>query len=191
MFIGTAIRLDVGFNAAQAKLANLARGGLLGRVSGGAYDEWQARLARVGPRRTTLGMYRLARVQIRDMVPHGDSDIWAMRWEVTGRHGALVPALDAEIKLTPDGEDATLLAVSGVCRPPLATLVADLDPAITQQVAQATIQVLTNHIATAIADPVTVPETGHGNAPPGLCLSGPGPGPRPGPPPRGLRPVVL
>ena len=104
MLIGAEIRLDVGFNAAQAKLANLARGGLLGRASGGAYDEWQAGLARVGPQGTMLGMSRLARVRIRDMVTHGDSAFWAMRWEVADRHGVLVPALDADIKLTPAGK---------------------------------------------------------------------------------------
>ncbi len=166
MFIGAVVRLDVGFNAAEVTLANLARGGLLGRASGGAYGEWQARLARADPRRTSLGMYRLARVRVRLMVPHGDTALCAMRWEVAGRNGTLVPALDAEIKLTPDGADATLLAVSGVCRPPLASLVADLDPAMMQQVAQATIEAFTHQIATAIAGPVTIAEPGHGNGPP-------------------------
>lgn len=160
MFIGAEIRLEVSFNAAQAKLANMARGGLLGRASGGAYDEWQAGLARVGPRGIMLGMSRLARVRIRDMVTHGDSAIWAMRWEIADRRGALVPALDAEIKLAPAGEDATLLTVSGICQP-LAGLAADLDPALMHQVAQATIQAFTSHIATDIANPVTAPDACH------------------------------
>ncbi len=166
MFIGTEIRLDTDFNAARAKLTNLARSGLLGRASGGAYDEWQAGLARVGPRGTMLGMSRLARVRVRDVVTHGESASWAMRWEVADRRGALVPALDADIKLTPAGQDATLLTVSGICRPPLAGLAAGLDPAVMHQVAQATIQAFTNHIATDIADPVTAPDAGHGKMPP-------------------------
>ncbi len=164
MFIGTQIRLEVSLNTAEAKLKNMAHDGLLGRASGGAYDEWQAGLARAGQRGTMLGMSRLARVGIRDMVTHGDSAIWALRWEVTDRRGALVPALDAEIKLTPAGEDATVLAVSGICRPPLAGLAADLDPAVMHQVAQATIQAFTSHIATDIAAPVTAPDTGQHNA---------------------------
>jgi hypothetical protein len=89
---------------------------VFGRASGGAYDEWQARLARVGPRRTTLGMSRLARVRVCDVVTRRDSVTWAMRWEVPGRRAALVPALDAGIKLTSDGQEAALLAVSAVCR---------------------------------------------------------------------------
>jgi len=159
MFISTEIRLNIAFNAAQDKLADLVRGGVLGRASGGAYDHWQAGLARLGPRRTMLGMYRIARVRVTEVVTRADSALWAMRWEVTDTRGALVPALDAEIKLIPAGEDTTMLAVSGVCRPPLAKL-AEPDPTAAHQVAQAMIQAFTSRIATDIADPVTVPEAG-------------------------------
>ena len=41
MFIGAEIRLDVGFSAAQARLANLAHGGLLSRASENA-QKWGA-----------------------------------------------------------------------------------------------------------------------------------------------------
>ena len=162
MFIAAKVRLDAGFNDAQAKLADMAGGGLLGRASGSAYDEWQAALARAGSQGIMLGMSRLARVRVRDAAVQGDSAIWAMRWEIVSRRGALVPALDAEIKLTPDGEDATLLAVSGACRPALAELATGLDPAVMHQVTQATIQAFASHIATDIADPVTAPcKAGH------------------------------
>ncbi len=166
MFISAEIRLDAGFSAARAKLAEMARGGLLGRASGGAYDEWQAGLARAGPRGTMLGMSRLARVRVRDMVLRGDSAIWSMRWEVADRRGQLVPALDADIKLTPAGKDATLLAVSGICRPALAGLAAGLDPAVMHRVAQAAIQAFASHIAADIADPVTAPGAGDSTMPP-------------------------
>jgi hypothetical protein len=161
MFIGTEIRLDIGFNAAQGKLAALVRDGLLGRVSGRAYDQWQVGLARAGLQATMLGMYRIARVRVTEMVTGGDSALWPMRWEVIGAGGTLVPALDAEIKLIPAGEDTTVLAVSGVCRPPLARQAAGLDPAVTHEVAQAMIQAFTSRIATHIADPVAVPEASH------------------------------
>ena len=161
MFIGTGIRLDIGFNAAEVKLADLARGGLLGRASGGAYDEWQAGLARVGSQRIMLGMSRLARVRVGDMVTHGESATWAIRWEVADHRGTLVPALDAHITLTAAGEDATMLTVSGTCQPPLTRQAAGLDPAVVHQVAQATIYAFTNHIATDIADPVAAPDAGH------------------------------
>jgi len=162
MFIGTEIRLDTCFDTARDKLAELARGGLFGRVSGGAYDQWQAGLVRGGTHGTMLGMYRIARVRVADVVTCGNSALWAMRWEVAGRGGTLVPALDADIKLIPAGPDVTVLAVSAVCRPPLAERTAGLDPAVTRQAGQAAIQVFANRIASCIASSHAVPDAGHG-----------------------------
>ena len=154
MFIGAEIRLTVGFGHARAKLADLIRGGLLERASGGVYDDWRTALARDGPWGTALGMSRLARVQFRGTAAHGDLAIWPLRWEVTGPQGALVPVLDADIKLTPTGADASLLAVSAVCRPPLGGLAASLDQAIVRRCATAMIQAFTRHIAAAVTHPV-------------------------------------
>jgi hypothetical protein len=89
------------------------------------------------------------------MVTRGDSVLWPMRWEVTGSDGTLVPALDAEIKLIPAGEDTTVLAVSGVCRLALVRHAAGLDPAASHEVARAVVQAFTSRISTDIADPVT------------------------------------
>lgn len=161
MFMSTEIRLDIAFDVAQDKLADLVRGGMLGRASGGAFDQWQAGLAHAGPRATMLGMYKIARVRVTGMVIHGDSALWAMRWEVAVSGGTLAPALDADIKLTPAGPDATVLALSGVCRPPLAKLTAGLDTAATHRAAQAAIQAFISHIAAEIGDPATVPKAGH------------------------------
>jgi hypothetical protein len=166
MFIGAETRLTVGFGHAQAKLADLIRGGLLGRASGGVYDEWRTALARNGPWGTApwgtaLGMSRLARVQFRDTAAHGDLAIWPLRWEVAGPQGALVPVLDADIKLTPAGADASLLAVSAVCRPPLGALAASLDQAIVRQCATAMIQALTHHIVAAVTHQVASPGARH------------------------------
>jgi len=167
MFISVETRLDIGFSAAQDRLADLARDGLVGRVAGEAYDQWQAGLVQAGPRGTMLGMHRIARVRVTGVVTHGNSVLWAMRWEVTGRGGTLVPVLDADIKLTPARPDATVLAVSAVCRPPLARLAAGQDPAVTRQVAQATIQAFASHIAASIADPAAGPGAEHGTMRPG------------------------
>jgi len=166
MFISTEIRLGIGFDAARDKLAGLACSGLLGRVSGNAYDQWQACLAHTGPQGTMLGMYRIARVRLTGMVTYGNSAVWGMRWEVADR-GTLVPALDADIKLIPAGPDATVLAVAGVCRPPLVRLADVLDPAVTREVAQALIQALTSRVAASVADPAGGPDAGHGTMRPG------------------------
>jgi hypothetical protein len=166
MFIGAETRLTVGFGHAQAKLADLIRGGLLRRASSGVYDQWRTALARDGPWGTApwgtaLGMSRLARVQSRDPAAHGDLAIWPLRWDMTGPHGTLVPVLDADIKLTPTGTGTSLLAVSAVCRPPLGGLAASLDQAIARQCATAMIQAFTDHIAAAVTHPAASRGAGH------------------------------
>ncbi len=161
MFIGAEIRLDVGFSAAQARMANLARGGLLRRASDDAYRELGTGLAQVGPLGAAPGLSRLVAVRFSDMAVHEDFAILAIRWETPRPGGALFPALDADIKLTPVGEDATMLAVSGAYRPPLGGLGAGLDRVILHRVAQATIRAFTRHIGAAIAHPAVSPEEGY------------------------------
>jgi hypothetical protein len=166
MFIGAETRLTVGFGHAQARLAQLIRGGLLGRASAGAYDEWTTALARDGPWGTAawgiaLGMSRLTQVQVRDTAARGDLAIWPLRWEVAEPRGALVPVLDADIRLTPAGSDASLLAVLAVCRQPLGGLAADLDQAIVRRCATAMIQAFTQDIAAAVTHPAASPGVRH------------------------------
>ena len=158
MFIDAEVQLDVGFNAAQARLANLTRGGLLRRACDDAYQDLGARLARVGPLGSAPGLSRLVAVRFTDMAVHEDFAIVAIRWEATGPGGALFPALDADLKLTPAGDRATMLAVSGAYRPPLGSLGAGLDRVLLHRVAQASIRAFTHQIGAAIAHPALSPE---------------------------------
>jgi len=158
VFISAEVRLDVGFNAAQVRMANLIRGGLLRRACDDAYHDLGAGLARVGPLGTAPGLSRLVAVRFTDMAVHEDFAVVAIRWEATGPGGALFPALDADLKLTPAGHQATMLAVSGAYRPPLGGLGAGLDRALLHRVAQATIRAFTHQIGAAIAHPALSPE---------------------------------
>ena len=151
MFIGAEKRIDVGFYAAQARLGYLVRGGLLRRASRDAYGEWETGLARMSPLNAGPVMSKLVAVRFRDMVTHEDSVLWTMRWEATDPAGTLIPALDADIRLSPAGEQATMLAVSGAYRPALGSMGTGMDRAGLHPVVQATIQAFTNHIGTAIA----------------------------------------
>ncbi len=161
MFIGAEVRLDIGFNAAQVRLANLARAGLLRRASDDAYRELGTGLARVGPLGAAPGMSRLVKVRFSDMAVHEDFAVGAMRWEAAGPAGTLFPALDADIRLIAAGPDVTVLVVSGTYRPPLGNLGAGLDQAIMHRIAQATIRAFTHHIGAAIVKPAASPEAGH------------------------------
>jgi len=157
MFIGAEVHLDLGFDAVQARLATLVRSGLLRRASDGAYDEWQGCLAQFGPWITALGMSSLVQVRVRDMVTHEDCATWAMRWEVAALEGSLFPSLDADIKLSPAGVDATVLAVCGAYRPP-GVLGIGLDRAIMRQAAEVMIWSFTTCIRMAIMHPAASPE---------------------------------
>jgi hypothetical protein len=159
VFIGAEVRLALGFNAAQARLANLARGGLLRHASGEAYRELRSGLARVGPLGAAPGVPKLAAVRFSDMAVHEDFAVGAMRWEATGPGGALFPALDADIKLTQAGDDASVFAICGVYRPPPGGLGAGLDRVVLHRVAQATIRTFTHRIGAAIGDPAFSPGT--------------------------------
>ena len=144
MFVGAGIRLDVGFNTAQARLTNLVRGGLLRRASGGAYDDWQASLARVEPRAAALGMSKLVQVRFRDGVIHGNSAVWAMRWKRIGPGRLVVPG--RRHRAQPGrGRRHYARGLRGY-RPPLGALGAGLDRAIMHRVAEATIRIFTDHI---------------------------------------------
>jgi hypothetical protein len=158
MFAGEEVRLEVSFNAAQARLANLIRSGSLVSASQHAYGEGITGLVRVGPLGATPGMSRIVKVRFRELVARGDSAVLAPRWETLGPGGRLFPALDADITLTPDGEQATLLTMGGAYRPPLGSLGARVDRAILRRAATATIRSFLTRVAEAIADPVRAAE---------------------------------
>jgi hypothetical protein len=159
MFVSAEVLLGLGFSAAQTRLTNLPRGGLLRRACDDAYRDLESGLARVGPLGAAPGMSKLVVVRFGDMTVHEDFAVAALRWEATGPGGALFPALDADIKLTPAGDDATVLAISGVYRPPLGGLGEGLDRVVLRRVAQATIQTFTHRIAAAVTDPAISPDT--------------------------------
>jgi hypothetical protein len=103
MFVAAEVPLDLSFPAAAARLANLARSGLLTRASEGAYGDGLTGLVRVGPLGTAPGMSKLVKVHFLEVVTRGESAVLTLRWEATGPGGRLFPALDADIWLTPPG----------------------------------------------------------------------------------------
>ena len=157
MFVSGEASLDVSFTAAQARLATLIGGGLLVSASAQAYSDGITALAAVGPPGLTLSPYRLGQVHFQDLKAGGDSARLALRWEVTGP-GGLVPALDADITLTPGGERSATLTLTGVYRTPLGTVTAGLDWGIWHGVAAATIQAFLRLLTEAIAGPAGVEE---------------------------------
>jgi hypothetical protein len=104
VFAGDEVRLEASFNAARARLANLARGSSLVSASRHAYGEGLTVLVRVGPLGAMPGLSRLVEVRFRDLVTDTSAAVLTLRWEATGPGGGLFPVLDADITLTPGGE---------------------------------------------------------------------------------------
>lgn len=152
MFVGDEVLLDVGFAVARVRLANLARNSVLRGAS-----EDACRIGLAG---------RLVRVHARELAEREGSAGLAIRWEATGASGEPFPVLDADIKLTPAVDGATVLALAGVYRPPRA---ANEGPerAILDRAAAAAIRNFLGRLAAEI--------TGQ----PGPAVAGAGPSPVP------------
>ena len=157
MFVSGEVSLDVSFTVAQARLATLIGGGLLVSASAQAYGDGITGLAGVGPPGSAPGLSRLCQVHCQDLKTGGDSARLALRWEVTGP-GGLIPALDADITLTPAGKHSTTLTLTGVYRTPLAAVSGGLDWGIWYGVATATIRAFLRLLTEAITRPARVEE---------------------------------
>jgi len=144
MFIGDEAQAAVSAATATARLAGLATGGSLVRVSHAAWGEGTARIV------PSAGLPRLVLVRSRGPVRRGSVSTLILRWEAADASGQRFPVLDADITLAPDGEQATLIGLDGVYRPPPG---AGLCPVITYLVMAATIRSLLGRIAAAVTDP--------------------------------------
>ena len=161
MFVGAEVVLDVSFAVARARLAKLTRSGLLASASEDAYAQGIAGLSRVG----ALGLSKEVRVQSRDLTERDGSAGLAIRWEVTGPGRGLFPVLDADIRLVPTGEEATLLTLAGAYRPPLGAVGEALDRAILHRVAAATVRNFLSRVAADITGQADPAEAGNGASP--------------------------
>ena len=151
MFIGDHVLLNVGFVAARNRLGNLAGGGLLLGASEHAYGETITGLADTTG--SVAGVSRLAGVRPGDITETPGRAQLPVHWEVTARGGALFPVLDADLTLTLAGEASTVLALSGVFRPPPGLADAGLDREIVSWFAAAAVRVFLARLASALVHP--------------------------------------
>jgi hypothetical protein len=152
------VRLAVGFCAACNGLASLTQSGRLLDASQGAYDDGVTGLTKVGTPGAWPDLSRLVMIHVGDVIVTPDSARLPLRWEATGPGSGLFPVLDADITVTPDGDHAATLALTGVYRPPLGKLGALLDRAIMSRVASATIRDFVSRLGLAIQSSPTAAE---------------------------------
>lgn len=151
MFVSDHLLLNIGFAAARARLGKLAGSGLLLRASEHAYAETITGLAdAAGP---AAGASQLAGVCPGEVTETPGNAQFPVHWEATTGAGALVPALDADLTLTPAGEQATVFALTGVFRPPPALADAGLDREIVSWFATAALRVFLARLAAALVQP--------------------------------------
>lgn len=149
-FVGDHLLLEVSFDAARARLAHLAGDGVLLGASECAYGAGITGLVdAAGP---VAGMSRLAGVRAGDVAETRDCARLWLRWDAIGPDGAVFPALDADLTLSPAGEKTTALALAGVYRLP-GQAEAELDPAIVGCYAAVTIRSFIARLASALMHP--------------------------------------
>ena len=153
VFTADEISVDVGFDAARCRLAYLAQHGVL--LGAGEYAYGAGITGLVETVGSAAGISRLAGVRAEEIAEAPDNARLWLRWEAIGPDGAVYPALDAALTLTPAGETATLLALAGVYRLPVQTE-AGLDPAIVRCFAAVTVRSFIARLACARMHPAGV-----------------------------------
>lgn len=150
VFVSDHILMDVWLDSAIRQLARLAGDGVLLSASEYAYGAGIAGLMEaVG---LAAGMPRLVGVRPGDLtLTEGCARLW-LRWEAIGSDGTLFPALDADLTLSPAGENATVLTLAGVYRLP-EHAGAGLDPGIVRCFAAVTIDSFIARLACALMHP--------------------------------------
>lgn len=151
MFVSDERMLAVNFETASPRLGLLARGGRLRALSETVFDGGVDYLLRVGPLGAVPGASRLVRVRFTEPVRHEGTMSVGLRWEATGVTGGLFPALDADIRVTDEGEQGVRVTLTGSYRPPFGAVGDGLDRLALHTVAEATIRALLARI-TAVLD---------------------------------------
>jgi hypothetical protein len=151
MFIGDHVLLNVGFAAARTRLGKLASGGLLRGASEHAYGETITGLADIAG--AAAGASQLAGVCPGDITETRGRAQLPVHWELTAREGTLFPVLDADLTLTPAGDQTTVFALTGIFRSPPDLADAGLDHEIVYWFATAAIRVFLARLASALAHP--------------------------------------
>jgi len=149
--VGDRVVLEVGFDAARARLRIVARDGMLQWASELAYGESITGLVTLAGREA--GLTRLATVRLGDLAETCDHAHIALRWEAIAADGKLFTALDADLMLAPAGDQVTALALAGAYRPQPGPGGAGLDREIIRGCAATAIGTFLGRVARLVVHP--------------------------------------
>jgi hypothetical protein len=168
MFVAQDLTIGTGSRAAQARFVNLLHGNWLTEASEAVYGGQVTGLLRVGPAGPLAA--KLVQVSFLDPVYRDDVMTVGLRWEATGAAGALFPVLDANISISPAGDETARLALAGSYRAPFGRLGARFDQAAMHRVSTTTMRSLLRNLADALVTPAAVEQSAE-HASPGLRLA--------------------
>ena len=150
VFVSDHIAMDVCLGSAIRQLERLAGDGVLLSASEYAYGAGINGLVQAAG--LAAEMSRLVGVRPGALTEtEGCARVW-LRWEAIGSDGAMFPALDADLTLSPAGENTTVLTLAGVYRLP-EHAGAGLDPGIVRCFAAVTIDSFIARLACALMHP--------------------------------------
>ena len=150
VFVGDHILMDVRLDSARRQLERLAEDGVLLSASEHAYGAGITSLVEAAG--LAAGMSRLVGVRPGDLVETGGCARLWLRWEAIGSDGTVFAALDADLTLSPAGENTTVLTLAGVYRLP-EQAGAGLEPGIVRCFADITIDSFVARLACALMHP--------------------------------------
>jgi hypothetical protein len=149
MFVERHLTLPVPLERAEAELLHLLRGPALDHRSARAVGAG-LQLMFVRPSLLPHRLAKLVRATTGEMHSVGRTSVVPMHWEAVGSTARFFPELDANLGLTPVGQQTTVLSLVGTYRPPLGRLGAGLDAAALSRVANATVDTFVTELAAKI-----------------------------------------
>ncbi|HYA44034.1 MAG TPA: hypothetical protein VED59_00385 [Acidimicrobiales bacterium] len=138
--------------SARAVVAELRAGGraFLGEavaVAGAGLEDLRVK---VGPERWPALLAKTVEVTLGPVREHGEVTLIAFSWRATGL-GSLFPLLDADLEVSPLGEDHCELALRGRYVPPGGTPGRMVDRLLLHRLADATVRAFLSHLALRLA----------------------------------------
>ncbi len=105
---------------------------------------------KVGPENWPVLLAKTVEVQFGPVRSHGDVTLLAFSWQATGS-GSLFPTLDADLELSPVGENRTELTLMGRYQPPGGALGRRVDELLLHRLADATVRAFLSSLAARLA----------------------------------------
>lgn len=119
------------------------------QVAEAAYDEGEELLSRVGPFGPVPGLSKAVSVRVGKVRDRGEGFVVPLRWSATGPT-ELFPVMEADLEISPLGEDESQMRISGSYDPPLGSVGRQLDRLLLHQLAEATVRAFLSQLVAAL-----------------------------------------